>query len=104
MGLFTIRDYKVSLDKSAEYSNNKLALPTSVILAKSFEYALTFLDTQKSIESVFVIGGSNVYHHTITHPLCETLILTRIHKDYLCDSFFPKYGPVFTNFLLADEI
>lgn len=36
---------------------------------------------------VFVIGGQSVYEQV--WPLATTIYLTKIHKDYNCDRFFP---------------
>ena len=35
---------------------------------------------------IFIIGGKNIYEQYI--PLCETVWVTRIKKDYSCDLIF----------------
>ena len=53
----------------------------------------TCSDLQKAIEThradgVFIIGGSQIYEQTL--PLCDTLHLTLIDRDYEGDSYFPE--------------
>jgi dihydrofolate reductase len=39
----------------------------------------------------FVIGGASVYRQFL--PLCDRLYLTRVHKDFEGDVFFPQLDP-----------
>ncbi len=39
-------------------------------------------------EKVFVIGGAEIYKHAIL--LCNQIYLTRVHKYYEADAFFPE--------------
>ena len=60
--------------------------------AGSLESALELLtgdDLKSKIETVFVIGGGQVYKEAIASPACSAIHLTRIDKDYQCDAFFP---------------
>lgn len=52
-------------------------------------------------ESIFVVGGGQIYGLAIEHPGCEELILTRIAHSYGCDAFFPAFEE---RFALANEI
>jgi dihydrofolate reductase len=38
----------------------------------------------------FVIGGTSVYKSALELPQTKHILLTRIHKDYECDTFFPE--------------
>jgi dihydrofolate reductase len=43
------------------------------------------------VETLYVVGGGQIYSLAIALEACEELILTRIHKRYACDAFFPEY-------------
>lgn len=67
-----------------------LSLPETpnAIVKPSLDDALNYAN-QESFESVFVIGGATVYKEAILHPNCERLMITKIHKLFDCDAFFP---------------
>lgn len=78
-----------------------------VIVAKSLEHAVEILGgCDKSVTAgtkseaadseslpplgkVFVIGGSTVYASALKMPQTKRVLLTKIYKDYECDTFFP---------------
>ena len=45
-----------------------------------------FLDR---FESIFVIGGGQVYSESIFFPECKKIYLTQISQELGCDTFFP---------------
>ncbi|CAG9830421.1 unnamed protein product [Diabrotica balteata] len=47
-------------------------------------------DFKTKYESVWVIGGSSVYQETMKSENFYRLYLTRILKDFECDTFFPE--------------
>jgi len=53
--------------------------------------ALQFLSQSPSISSrlasVFIIGGSGVYKEALSSPLCHRVYLTRVLKEFECDTF-----------------
>lgn len=51
-------------------------------LEKAIELALA-LD-----EEIFIIGGGNIYQQSM--PLADKIEMTRIHKDFEGDTFFPQ--------------
>ena len=58
----------------------------------SLESALEMLsspDFKDEIETVFVIGGGQVYKEAIESPLCDAIHLTEIDSDFECDTHFP---------------
>ncbi|KAL1140723.1 hypothetical protein AAG570_000653 [Ranatra chinensis] len=60
------------------------------ILCDSLQEGLSKLaDNSRSIESVWVIGGSSLYEECIVSPLCHRVYLTEIKKKFECDVFFP---------------
>ena len=39
---------------------------------------------------VFVIGGAEIYAHSLRLPNCERILWTKLHKEFDCDTFFPQ--------------
>lgn len=39
------------------------------------------------IETAWIIGGSSVYRQALESKFCHRVYLTKIHKDYECDTF-----------------
>ena len=80
-------------------SAGKLALPDAVVQSDSLEGALRTLAEPAhaaSVESVFVIGGGEVYREALAHPLCDAVHLTEVGgRDFDCDTFLP--GPIDTD-------
>ena len=46
-------------------------------------------------ESVFCIGGGQLYSAMIAHQQCSGILVTRVFSNFECDSFFPKYDHLF---------
>lgn len=44
--------------------------------------------TELGIDEVFITGGGEIYRQAL--PLCDRLYLTRIHRDYDGDTYFPE--------------
>ncbi|QDZ17835.1 bifunctional dihydrofolate reductase-thymidylate synthase [Chloropicon primus] len=99
----------VVLSRSAQNNENVNSFNTSaqglfdgekgssdVAVHGSLESALEMLaspDFRDSIETVFVIGGGQVYKEALESPLCEAVHLTEIDSDFECDTFFPSIDP-----------
>lgn len=61
-----------------------------VLPAISLDQALLKVSQLHDIDSVFVIGGAQVYQQAIGHSQCRQLCLTLIDKVFDCDAFFPE--------------
>ncbi|XP_028312380.1 dihydrofolate reductase [Gouania willdenowi] len=61
-------------------------------LASDFSAALRLLDTELSEEAdqVWVIGGSSLYREMMESPATRRLFVTRILKQFECDTFLPE--------------
>ena len=59
--------------------------PSGAKIFFSWEDAMEYL---KEKEKVFICGGASIYKLGL--KTADTLILTRIHKDYEADVFFPE--------------
>lgn len=69
-------------------------LDKGLIVCRSLSSALARLnegDLKEIIESVWVIGGQQIYESAIRMPNLNTMHLTIIDKDYNCDTFFPEF-------------
>jgi dihydrofolate reductase len=77
------------------------------IFSNDFCKIINELELNPSFESIFVIGGENVYKQALQHPKCEKIYLNIVHVE--CDlsgadAFFPnpdptKYGLVETTII-----
>lgn len=65
-------------------------------IAQDFESALALAAQQPNLDTVFVIGGGQVYKEAVRHPSCEALHVTDIQAHIECDTFFPEYPDCFT--------
>jgi dihydrofolate reductase/thymidylate synthase len=55
----------------------------------TLDLALDALESDVSIENIFVIGGEQLYREAIHNYKCKGIYLNRIHTDIKCDTFFP---------------
>jgi len=65
----------------------------SVVIQPDLKSAIEYCQTQVSKygEEIFVIGGGELFKESM--PLVDVIYLTRIHKDYPGDIFYPKVDP-----------
>lgn len=68
----------VVLSRSTTYDHVKTC--------SSIENALEYL---RNAEEVFIIGGGEIYRQTL--GMADRLVITKIHKEYDGDTFFPEY-------------
>jgi len=55
----------------------------------NFNKALNFLDEKLEVENCFIIGGAQLYELVLSDPRLRFVYITRLHKDYDCDVYFP---------------
>ena len=58
-----------------------------------FDKAIYHLESDPTVETIFVIGGEMVYREALNHPKCEKIYLNMVHV--VCDlseadAFFPE--------------
>jgi dihydrofolate reductase len=41
------------------------------------------------LDKVFVIGGATIYNAALELPQTKRILLTKVHKEFECDTFFP---------------
>ncbi|PWN07442.1 dihydrofolate reductase [Rhodohalobacter mucosus] len=78
---------------------NEKPLPgrENIVLSRSrtYDHVKTFSDIDSALsylsdrESVFIIGGGEIYRQTL--PMADRLIITRIRQEYEGDTTFPEY-------------
>ncbi len=52
-------------------------------------------EADERVETIYVIGGAKVYEQFIKRKDLTGIYLTKIEKEYKCDTFFPKIPPSF---------
>ena len=60
------------------------------IFVDNFQHALTIAMVIDYVESVYVIGGAQLYSEAFAHPLCRYLYLTEIANEYEGDVFINR--------------
>ena len=72
------------------------SIPDDVVVAPDIISGLRLLDQSVKegkvlpVARAFVIGGSSIYKAALELPQTNRILLTRISKDYDCDTFFPE--------------
>ncbi|KAH3742470.1 dihydrofolate reductase [Pelomyxa schiedti] len=69
---------------------------TGASVAPSLDKALSQLaggSRHPTVESIFVIGGAEVFKEALQDPRCTMLHITRVGASHLCDTFFPPLPP-----------
>ena len=73
-------------------SRDKGFKPKRAKVFSSFEEALNFCKTSKMINKygreIFIGGGGEIYKQTL--PLADRLYISRIHREYKGDAFYPE--------------
>uniref|UniRef100_A0A915E1Q7 dihydrofolate reductase n=1 Tax=Ditylenchus dipsaci TaxID=166011 RepID=A0A915E1Q7_9BILA len=73
--------------------NNGAKIDQQVVIANGLDEALTILTESElfkdRLETIWNIGGKDIYAEGLDHPWMHKLVLTRIDQDYECDLTFP---------------
>lgn len=70
-------------------------IPDDVVVEQDIQTGLASLEKliregiAPSVGRAYIIGGSSVYQKALELPQTKHILLTRIRKDYDCDTFFP---------------
>ncbi|XP_057829724.2 bifunctional dihydrofolate reductase-thymidylate synthase 1 [Cryptomeria japonica] len=79
----------VVLSRSGSFD---IATMENVVMCGSLHSALQMLAAPPyalSIETVFVIGGGQVYREALIEPNCDAIHITEIETSFECDTFMP---------------
>jgi len=66
--------------------------------------ALTALTNMEKVESIFVIGGGQIYAEAIKHPRCSKIYYTYVDIEVVCDTYFPEITKDYEMIKLGLEI
>lgn len=72
---------------------------TGIILENNLEFLNKYIDSKNEI---FVIGGGEIYKQTI--KLIKKIYITKIHKKYEADTFFPGYESEFSCKYISEKM
>lgn len=75
----------IVITRDATYDHDGIRVVHSLTSALSLAKNIAMADT---INELMVIGGANIYQQAL--PLAQRLYLTRIHKKFEGDTFFPE--------------
>lgn len=76
-------------------------LSEGVLHYSSVEEAVNALQEHPKVETIWIIGGKGVYEEALNNDLCQKLYITRVKKNFECDTFFPKFDE--NNYELINE-
>ncbi|KAK5133234.1 hypothetical protein LTR08_008069 [Meristemomyces frigidus] len=86
---------RTSIVISAQDRTTLGGIPEDVVVASDILSGLQTLEQRVRhgdalpVGRTFVIGGSSIYEAALQLPQTKAVLLTRIKKDYECDTFFP---------------
>jgi len=87
-------DYRpLEARKNVVLTRNKDYVAKGATIVNSIDDAIAKADER--IESIYVIGGAKVYEQFMKRRDLTGVYLTKIKKEYKCDTFFPKIPPSF---------
>lgn len=75
--------------KNVVLTREDQATVESYEIAHSPESAIASLKADENIETIFIIGGASIYKYCIENVDMDGLYITKIRKNYDCDTFFP---------------
>jgi len=64
-----------------------LAMPEGVVLATTLENALLAARGAHDVETIFVLGGGDIYRQSFALDGCRRIYLTRVLGRFECDTF-----------------
>lgn len=80
------------------------AVPDGVVVAPALEPALDQAAAHSDVESVFVVGGGEIYRQALELPGCRRVHLTRIAATFPADTYFPDITARFRCERVVDEV
>ncbi|KAK4803235.1 hypothetical protein SAY86_001438 [Trapa natans] len=88
-----------------------IATAENVLICGSMPSALEMLASSPyslSIQSVFVIGGGEIYREALNAPQCDAIHITEINGSIQCDTFIPMvdtslFHPWYTSFPIVEN-
>ena len=76
--------------------NTSIQFPDCLI-QQSIESAITTIQNRlPEIETLFIIGGGQIYKETLTKKICSKLWITHLFSDFNCTTTFPKIPKIYS--------
>jgi dihydrofolate reductase len=78
-----------TISSKSELDCNSLAKEDDIFIEKSFNDAIEFINNElrDKVESIFIVGGSQIYKEAFVHNDFDTLFLTRVNTHFDCDTY-----------------
>lgn len=67
-----------------------LEVALSTLQSRYSPYPSLSSNSSIQLDSVFIIGGAQIYAQALKLSSCKRVLLTRIKKEYECDTFLPE--------------
>ncbi len=80
----------VILTRDPHFKLHEKKSHTSPVIYHSFDEAADRGQKDENIENIFIIGGAEVFKEALKCEKLTGIYLTKIHKTFDCDTFFPK--------------
>jgi len=74
-------------------------LPDGVSLISdlgNFEARIETLRKEKELETIYIIGGAQIYAWALDQSWAKRLYVTSVQASFACDAFFPEFEQRFT--------
>lgn len=75
-------------------------IPEGVTLFHDFDASIEYL-RKSQVPKAFVVGGASIYRLAVR--IADTLELTRLHRDYVGEVYFPEYDRSDWQLVSAEE-
>lgn len=76
---------------NAVVSRHKTDFPEGILVYQSVAEAISDIQRKEHVESIWIIGGYWVYKDALDRNLCDKLFITRVLREFECDTFFPEF-------------
>lgn len=67
----------------------KIEYPSEVVVLPGLETSMYYLESLPNIDTVWIIGGTQLYEEALLSSRCHRIYLTLVEGYYDSDTFFP---------------
>ncbi|CAG8456253.1 3982_t:CDS:2 [Paraglomus brasilianum] len=71
-------------------SGSVVSLESPNLSFTSLSESIRHLTSLPDIFRIYIVGGSHIYREAIESPNCTHILLTRVYRQFECDTFFPE--------------
>ena len=76
------------LSKSLKYEDINSKIDNFVLHFNNFDHCLKELSSKENVENIFLIWWGSLYNQFVKHPNLEKIYITKVLKEFDCDTFF----------------